>query len=142
MVDDDDGAHDAIDEALDLAAVLRLPAEPASARRARHFIGQFCKASGLSADLCHTAALLVSELVTNAVIHGRTAATIEVHQPGDVLRVTVRDDNPDLPPIGDRPIVTAESGRGLMIVSMLAAEWGIERTDTGKAVWFALRVDA
>ena len=125
---------------LDVAAALRLPPRPDAARRARKFITDFCRAAGLPASVCQTAALLVSELVTNAVIHGRTTATVEVHRPADTLRVTVRDDNPALPGVGDSPDFDAENGRGLLIVSKLATHWGIEAGDGGKAVWFELTV--
>jgi anti-sigma regulatory factor (Ser/Thr protein kinase) len=130
------------DEGLDVAARIRLPSLPESASRARRFITDFCQAAKLPADMCHTAALLVSELVTNAVIHGRTSATIEVHQPPGTLRVAVRDDNPVLPPVGELPSLTAESGRGLTIVSVLADNWGIEAVEGGKAVWFELDLSA
>jgi anti-sigma regulatory factor (Ser/Thr protein kinase) len=68
------------DAELDVAVSLTLPARADAARRARKFLTDFCRAAGLPAQLCQTAALLVSELVTNAVVHGRTSATIEVHR--------------------------------------------------------------
>jgi anti-sigma regulatory factor (Ser/Thr protein kinase) len=126
------------EDGLDFAAKMRLASVPESASRARRFITDFCSAADLPAEMCQTAALLVSELVTNAVIHGRTSATIEVHSPPGTLRVAVRDDNPVLPPVGALPELSAESGRGLTIVSMLADRWGIEAVDSGKAVWFEL----
>lgn len=126
---------------LDAEAVLRLPPSPTAAGRARAFIADFCAAARLPAAVCNDAALLVSELVTNAVIHGRTTATVEVHRPADTLRVTVRDDNPALPAVGDSPDLNAESGRGLLIVSKTARRWGIEAGDGGKAIWFELAVD-
>jgi anti-sigma regulatory factor (Ser/Thr protein kinase) len=125
---------------LDVAAVLRLPPRPDAARQARKFLTEFCRAAQLPASLCQTAALLVSELVTNAVIHGRTTATVEVHRPADTLRVTVSDDNPALPAAGEAPDFDAENGRGLLIVSKLAPRWGIEPGDGGKAIWFELAV--
>lgn len=125
---------------LDVEAVLRLPPSPSAARRARKFISDFCNAAELPRNVCGDAALLVSELVTNAVIHGRTSATVEVHRPADTLRVTVRDDNPALPAVGDSPDLNAESGRGLLIVSKTARRWGIEAGDGGKAIWFELAV--
>jgi anti-sigma regulatory factor (Ser/Thr protein kinase) len=125
---------------LDVAATLRLPPETRSAGEARRFIGQFCAATELPEDLCQTAALLVSELVTNAVVHGKTSATVEVHRPVDILRVSVRDDNPVLPAVGDAPPLDAESGRGLTIVAALAHRWGVEKVDSGKAIWFELEV--
>jgi anti-sigma regulatory factor (Ser/Thr protein kinase) len=128
------------DERLDVAASLQLGAHPQAASSARRFITDFCNAAGLPSEICQTAALLVSELVTNALLHGRTSATMEIHRPADRLRVAVRDDNPVLPPIGDHPDLDAESGRGLTIVSVLADEWGIELVGEGKAVWFELHV--
>src|SRR4051794_15361633 len=134
-----DGAADGNGE-LKATASLRLPPDPQSAREARRFIAEFCTAAQLPEDFCFTAALMVSELVTNAVIHGRTSATIEVHRPPGTLRVSVRDDNPVLPAIGDHPKLTAESGRGMQIVSVLADAWGVEKLGSGKAIWFELRV--
>ena len=125
---------------LDVEAQLRLPPSPHAASLARKFISDFCTAAELPAATCQDAALLVSELVTNAVIHGRTTATVEVHRPADTLRVTVRDDNPQLPAVGDSPDLNAESGRGLLIVSKTAHRWGIEAGDGGKKIWFELVV--
>ena len=128
------------DEELDVAAELRLPPRPEATRRARRFLMDFCAACDFPEDLCHTAALLVSELVTNAVLHGRTSATVQVHRPADTLRVSVRDENPALPHVGEHPSPDAEGGRGLAIVSMLAPRWGVEEVDGGKSVWFELAV--
>jgi hypothetical protein len=46
-----------------------------------------------------------------------------------MLRVAVRDDNPALPVVGHHPDLTAESGRGLLLVSTLADDWGVESTE-------------
>jgi anti-sigma regulatory factor (Ser/Thr protein kinase) len=126
-------------EPLDVHASLELPADPRSASRARRFIRDFCRAADLDDEYCENASLLVSELVTNAVLHGRSRAVLDVRRPPPVLRVWVRDDNPALPPVGISPELTAESGRGLVLVSALASRWGVEATeDGGKAVWFEL----
>lgn len=127
---------------LDVVATLELAPAPESARRARTFIVDFCTAAGLPDEVCHTASLLTSELVTNAILHGRTSATLHAHHPGDCLRVSVRDDSPRLPQVGDSPsLADSEGGRGLAIVSMLAPRWGIEAVESGKAVWFELDLD-
>lgn len=126
---------------LDVAGALRLPPEPFSPREARRFLVDFCRAAQLPEDITDTAALLVSELVTNAIVHGRSSAIVEVHRPADTLRVAVRDDNPELPPIGNHPELGHEAGRGLLIVAMLAPKWGIEAGEGGKAVWFELTVN-
>jgi anti-sigma regulatory factor (Ser/Thr protein kinase) len=128
------------EDSLDVVASLRLNRDPRSAGRARQFIADFCSAANLPADICETAALLTSELVTNAVLHGQTSAAIEVHRPGDALRIAVRDDNPHLRVSRGDHDPPAESGRGLKIVAMLADGWGVEATQDGKAVWFQLRL--
>src|SRR3954453_9966963 len=119
------------DEQLDATAALHLPPEPASTAPVRRFIVDLCKATQMPAELCDTAALLGSELVANAVIHGKTSATIEGHRPPDSLRGSARDDNPGLPAVGTNPTLPAESGRGMQIVSVLAAAWGVERLGEG-----------
>jgi anti-sigma regulatory factor (Ser/Thr protein kinase) len=125
---------------LEVSASLRLARVPESARLARRFITEFSKASRLSDDDCHTAALLTSELVTNAVRYGGSRATLEARRPSGVLRISVEDDNPELPEEGLAPTYRAESGRGIMLVDALAARWGVERRTGGKAVWFELDV--
>jgi anti-sigma regulatory factor (Ser/Thr protein kinase) len=102
------------------------------------------------------AILLTSELVTNAVTHaaanasrngkaasrGRAAeAVLLVIAADDAgLRVDVHDGSGDLPVLGDCPTdADAETGRGLLLVTSLSAEWGFYRTPGGKAVYFTLQ---
>lgn len=126
---------------LDVQASLAISRDPTSPRAARRFISDFCKAAQLSEDICQVAALLTSELVTNAVRYGGSRASLEAHLPEGSLRVTVVDDDPALPEVGDAPDLTGESGRGILLVSTLAARWGVERLPTGgKAVWFELDI--
>lgn len=126
---------------LGLRASLGIRSDPSSARLARRFIADFCSAARLGEDVCQVAALLTSELVTNAIRYGGSRAVLEAQMPGGVLRVTVADENPDLPEVGDAPPLTAEGGRGVLLVSTLAARWGVEKLPTGgKAVWFELDV--
>ena len=128
-----------MDEPVEVRASLGLEARPESAGEARRFIGEICVAARLGEDVCATAALLTSELVTNAIKYGGSRAVLDAHFPGGVLRVTVRDQNPSLPVVGLHPPLTAESGRGLQLVSALASRWGIEETAAeGKAIWFEL----
>ena len=88
------------------------------------------------------AVLLTSELVTNAVTHTAPAAetfvllTIACDAAG--LRVDVHDGSADLPVVDDAP-AEAETGRGLLLVTSLSAEWGFYRTPAGKAVYFTLK---
>ena len=84
------------------------------------------------------AALLTSELVTNAIKHeaGETI-TVTITCVCDQLRVDVHDTSRALPAPVDAP-ADAEVGRGLMLVSILATSWGFYRTPAGKAVYFTL----
>lgn len=128
-----------MNDPLDLHASLVLKAEPAAAGAARRFIADLCNAANLGEDDCSLAALLTSELVTNAIKYGGSRTVLEAKAPGGFMRVSVRDDNPALPVVGESPDLTAESGRGLLLVQALATRWGVEELPgEGKTVWFEL----
>jgi anti-sigma regulatory factor (Ser/Thr protein kinase) len=100
----------------------------------------------LPVDLRETAAVLTSELVTNAVRHGGGPdfeVSVQYLSGEDRLRVGVTDTGAGNPLAG-RPPVTSESGRGLQLVGLLAARWGVRRRrdDVAKTVWFELDGDA
>lgn len=109
-------------------------AGPAALRSARHraaaVLGQWGLRPGAADDAC----LVVSELVTNAFLHGRSEAVLTIVQRDAVLRVEVRDEDTRLPVIV-APDPESLSGRGLALVSSLATLWGAERSDSGKCVW-------
>ena len=84
------------------------------------------------------AVLLTSELVTNAIRHEVSGMiSLAVTCSRDQLRVDVYDTSRSLPMVVEAA-VDAETGRGLMLVATLSAEWGFYRTAAGKAVYFAL----
>jgi hypothetical protein len=82
-----------------------------------------------------TAVLLVSELVTNAVLHARSAFTVRVEQLAEVVRVEVGDSSP-IPPRMHTYSAMSATGRGLRLVERLARAWGVVPTPEGKRVWF------
>jgi anti-sigma regulatory factor (Ser/Thr protein kinase) len=85
---------------------------------------------------------LVSELVTNAIKHGRPAITLQVRLDAPGIDVAVRDEGPGTPVIDlEGPPNDYPSGRGLRLVSAIASAWGVHHTDNtpGKVVWFTLR---
>lgn len=127
---------------LQLRIQVDLPPDPASAGQARKLLADLCAAAQLDEDRCAAAALLTSELVTNAIRYGGSRFTLEATIPGPCLRVTVLDASSTLPTLESTPSVTAEGGRGLQLVEMLASRWGVETRDAGKAVWFELDVTA
>ena len=117
---------------------LELPPRTSVVADARHAVKDWCIAWRLT-HLEDAVELLVSELVTNAVVHGLGAVRVFADYDGTRLRVEVHDHDP-IPP---RPHVTAgadldERGRGLQLVAMLADSWGSARTFDGKVVWIEL----
>ena len=116
----------------DGAAAGTFPPAPAAVRAAREFVVDLL----VGGEVADTAALLVSELATNAVEHARTDFTVRVAL-GPTVRVEVADRSPALPVQRHVP-VQAERGRGLAIVDSLAIRWGTSSTPEGKVVWFEL----
>jgi serine phosphatase RsbU (regulator of sigma subunit)/anti-sigma regulatory factor (Ser/Thr protein kinase) len=92
-------------------------------------------------DLADSVVLLVSELVTNAVVHAGTTARLELRLDTQSVRVEVEDLHPRrvLPMVVDQPPEEAEEGRGLLITFSLASAWGVDYTSASKRVW--LRFD-
>lgn len=122
-------------------AELRLPALPSAAAAARRFMAaQLCATH--CRELADDAMLLMSELVTNAVLHGGPPVTVVVDCDGRGVEVRVRDGNRALP--RERPVaLDAENGRGLHLLDVIADRWGVTPAEPhGKAVWFHLRTGA
>lgn len=113
-----------------------------AARIARHWLA--AQIGHLTDEVSETAALLVSELVTNALRYGRPAVVARMRLTGSLLEVAVRDHGeaaPVPPPSSTHPDTHEPSGRGLYIVDKLATDWGIQPLGPGlgKVVWFQLR---
>jgi len=83
------------------------------------------------------AALLASELVTNAVLHATGPLRVSVESGVGHVRVTVQDGTIVVPRVLDAD-PEATSGRGMQLVDALALRWGAEPTSSGKSVWFEL----
>jgi PAS domain S-box-containing protein len=113
-----------------------LPPEPASVGRARRLVATAVTASGQD-ELIDVATLLVSEVVTNSVLHAGTEIHVRCHPRPAGLRVEVFDRSPLEPSIRNYD-TEAMTGRGLALVSMLSASWGMNVDDDGKTVWFEL----
>jgi DNA-binding NarL/FixJ family response regulator len=95
------------------------------------------------ADVLDVVNLLVSELVTNAVVHGGSEAEVSVLLTPSALRVEVGDHDEFVPSPKGADDDWATSGRGLALVEAMAKAWGIERVPGGKVIWFEVdRPDA
>ncbi|MFF5159300.1 SpoIIE family protein phosphatase [Streptomyces sp. NPDC000348] len=115
----------------------RFPPAPKSVAEARRFVR--AALGDAAPDLVDTAQLLVSELVTNVVLHARTEVEVTARVDDGTVRVRVGDRRPDhgLVPHGFPPC--AGTGQGLPLVAGLSSRRGVETGDRGKTVWFELR---
>ncbi|MET7454766.1 ATP-binding protein [Streptomyces sp. NPDC005574] len=117
------------------------PADPGAVRDARSAVRGRLRDWDLD-SLADLAALLVSELVTNALRHATGPIGVSLVRPavpGDVLRVEVSDPIPD-PPRERAARPEDESGRGLQLVAHTSRRWGTRPGGAGKTVWFELAV--
>ncbi|MFJ8147096.1 ATP-binding protein [Streptomyces sp. NPDC096094] len=126
---------------------LEVRPDPSEVGRARRWARSRLAGAGIEADepLAETLVLLVSELVTNAVVHTGSSAVLRLVLPGAVAEgaeeATVRlevDDASDRAPVARCVDGEATGGRGLALVDGLADRWGWSREGTGKRIWCEL----
>jgi serine phosphatase RsbU (regulator of sigma subunit) len=114
-----------------------LAAEPDAAPRARRYVAEVL-AGAAPAAVVGNAELVVTELVTNAVLHGRAPIVVRIAPTGSGARIEVEDGGRDLPmapPLNFHSM----TGRGLALVTAIATAWGVEPASGGrKIVWAEL----
>ena len=99
---------------------------------ARHFTVATLDAWG-AGDLTGDAALVVTELAANAILHARSAFTVSLSAHDDLVRISVRDASPLAGGLRAAPL------HGLAAVDALASRWGVEsHGNAGKTVWVDL----
>jgi anti-sigma regulatory factor (Ser/Thr protein kinase) len=110
---------------------------------ARRWVGALCTEIGRP-ELAECAQLGVSELVTNALLHGEPPITVRMRGTAEHPRVEVRDSSVEAPILPSEPLDRPETdgllltfGRGLSIVARCGEAWGAEIEEDGKVVWFA-----
>ena len=112
-----------------------LPPLPTSAGAGRRFLRDRLNDWGYPLAHAEVPCLLISELVTNAIVHTGTSVGLSLRLAGRRLRSVVSDENSRVP-VPRRCEPTDDTGRGLQLVAELADQWGVEATTAGKAVWF------
>lgn len=115
---------------------LALQAVPDSAPVARAALRALLRGTAFEART-DDGELAVSELVTNAVLHGRDPLSLRLVLSDSCVRVEVRDGSA-LSPSFSMLDPTAVTGRGLMLISAASDRWGVEPDAEGKRVWFEL----
>jgi two-component sensor histidine kinase len=119
--------------------VRRFEAVHGAARAARHFVIEELRGRGDLETVVDDAALVLTELASNALAHAGTGFTVSIASlPAGTVRLSVHDGSPVLPVLRGEDL-TASCGRGLQLVAGLATGWGMERTGEGKVVWAELR---
>lgn len=134
-------AHDALK-----VARREFPPAPETAAAAREFVHDTLLSWGVP-DPFDDVILLVSELVTNAVIHARSALDVTVRRAEGATEVMVTDSAPEraVPQAGPLAVDTSPSrgdersgGLGLALASAIASSWGVSYGRNDKAVWFRI----
>jgi PAS domain S-box-containing protein len=114
----------------------RLPSHPSSAGEARRMVRRLLREAGRD-DLLEPAQLLVSEVVTNALVHSGTAIDVSMAADDDGVLVEVGDGSKHVPRLRAYA-PTASTGRGLALLDQTADAWGVVPGVRGKTVWFQL----
>lgn len=128
---------DRIGSRIPRTATMRVGPDAHEVALARRFVVERCTDWGRPA-IVDSAAIVVSELVTNAFVHVHSDCELTVGLRGDVLRIEVADHGRGTPGLRDATL-DDEHGRGLQLVNALCTAWGSEPRDDGKAVWAELR---
>lgn len=114
---------------------------PESVAAARRFVDEFC-ARARCLQVRDDARLIVSELVTNALVHAGSRCEVRCRVVAAVLRLEVLDEGRGSPD-PQRPSPDEDHGRGLLLIGVLAAAWGVEAAPDGrKVVWAELPLGA
>ncbi|MDT4980697.1 MAG: hypothetical protein QOG07_2576 [Pseudonocardiales bacterium] len=123
-----------------LRAIVDLPASSRSAATARALVCAILPAWGL-APIAEDAALVVSEMVANAVQHapGSASHELEIVRRSRGVRIYISDGSPAVPVVAElshsRP-----HGRGMRVIEELSSSWGSDEHHGGKRVWVDLDV--
>jgi anti-sigma regulatory factor (Ser/Thr protein kinase) len=113
---------------------LALAPEPAAVPAARRFVETRCGIWGVDREATASAALVTSELVTNAVRHAHTPIEVSLKKARGELMISVADAStlqPKIPPTE----LDRVGGLGLVLVAELSKRWGTSVIDSGKTVW-------
>lgn len=112
-----------------------LPSASSSPTHARAFARQSVAGWNLTSSQCDDVLLVVDELVTNAVVHGRGTIGLSLDLVDDAVRIEVVDESSALP-TPRRASTTRTGGRGIALVAAIAATWGaVPAPAGGKCVW-------
>ncbi|MDH6605444.1 anti-sigma regulatory factor (Ser/Thr protein kinase)/PAS domain-containing protein [Streptomyces sp. SAI-208] len=115
---------------------------PEATRHARRFTRRTLRGWGVPEDAMDSALLVVSELVTNALVHTGGQVRLDLTLVGRRLRVSVADASPRTPVKPTSIGWEATGGRGILLVEAVSSAWGSVPVSGGKQVWSEIALDA
>jgi anti-sigma regulatory factor (Ser/Thr protein kinase) len=118
-------------------AAKHLPPARQSPSAARHFVGEMLRRWHRDSAV-EPAELLVSELVTNAIVHAGTDVQIVLEAMDHTVHVEVIDLSRRRPVARLAPYDDLQTGRGLTLLEQVATQWGVAPLERGKSVWFEI----
>lgn len=122
-------------------SIVHLPHAPASVSLARRRLNNDLLSWGVSEGVVDDAAVILSELLSNALRHARPlpgdegGIKISWIKVGDTVELAVTDGGAATEPRKGEPALSSLGGRGLGIVEILSQSWGVRRDDQGSTVW-------
>ena len=124
------------------SSVVHLPCAPASVALARKALSDELRAAGVFDHAVADAALVISELLSNAILHAYPLPgerlQVEWAMDSSSVEVAVSDGGSPSVPRAGHPLPSSVSGRGLRIVEHLCKTWGVRTDDVGLTVWAVL----
>jgi anti-sigma regulatory factor (Ser/Thr protein kinase) len=111
----------------------RFPADIGAPRAARHLVVNAMRQWGFRAELLDDAALVVTELAANAVVHAKSPFSVALRTESHVVRISVEDSLPI-----DQESLVVRPGRGIGLVASLSRSWGMQVRPEGKVIWAEL----
>lgn len=118
-----------------------LESVPASSRRARGVVTEWLRGIG-HPECSETAALVVAELVANAIKHGGPQIELDLIQADNAIRIAVFDSAVVTQAIAPQSLNRdGHRGRGLAMVAQLVTRWGHDAAPNGKTVWAEIDLD-
>lgn len=133
------GMHSGIVAETSFERSWRLPDDRTAAAEARRIAANALRSRGVAEATFYDAQSVVTELAANAAIHANAPYSIDVRIDDGRVLLGVRDQSPEPPVLGGGGRRRLLSGlRGLPLVDILTARWGVDRLDGGKIVWAEL----
>jgi signal transduction histidine kinase/DNA-binding response OmpR family regulator len=119
------------------AAVMDVPARPSALHEGRQFTIATLRSWSVSTRIIDDAVLIVSELLTNAIVHGRPPIQLRLRRTSQEVAIEV-DDGASAMPRRLRVTPDEPHGRGLAIVAKVGDRWAARANGRGKTVWSTL----